>query len=142
MVTPALATLPLGRIRLQNTNNSGKKEESISSQSGELSTTLVRSQSLPSRFPLVVPNSFALEQNYPNPFNPVTTIAYTVPAIGKVRLEVFDVLGRSVAVLFDGDQTVGTYTVRFDGTHLASGLYLYRLTAGTNVQVKKMMMLK
>ena len=89
-----------------------------------------------------VPGAFALRQNYPNPFNPATTIEYTVPATGKVRLEVYDMLGRSVAVLVDAEQAVGTYTVRFDAAHLASGLYLYRLTADSNVQVKKMMLLK
>jgi len=89
-----------------------------------------------------VPGSFALRQNYPNPFNPTTAIEYTVPVTSRVRLEVFDVLGRSVAVLVNGDQAVGTYTVRFDAARLASGLYLYRLTAGSKVQVKKMLFLK
>ena len=90
----------------------------------------------------VVPGSFALQQNYPNPFNPATAIEYTVPATSKVRLEVFDILGRSVAVLVNGEQAVGTYTVRFDAARLASGLYLYRLTAASKVQVKTMLLLK
>ena len=64
------------------------------------------------------------------------------PATSKVRLEVFDILGRSVAVLVNGEQAIGTYTVRFDAARLASGLYLYRLTAGAKVQVKKMLLLK
>jgi len=90
----------------------------------------------------VVPGSFVLRQNYPNPFNPATAIEYTVSATSRVRLEVFDILGRSVAVLVNGEQAVGTYTVRFDAARLASGLYLYRLTAGSKVQVKKMLLLK
>ena len=89
-----------------------------------------------------VPGAFALRQNYPNPFNPVTTLEYTVPSTGRVSLEVYDMLGRTVAVLVNAEQTVGTYTVRFDASNLASGLYLYRLTAGSKVQVKKMMLLK
>ncbi len=89
-----------------------------------------------------LPGSFALRQNYPNPFNPATQIEYTVPATSRITLEVFDVLGRSVAMLVDGQQAAGTHTVQFDASHLASGLYLYRLTAGSQVQVKKMMLLK
>ncbi len=89
-----------------------------------------------------LPGSFALGQNYPNPFNPATSIEYTVPSAGNVTLEVFDMMGRSVAVLVDGERAVGTYTIRFDAKSLASGLYLYRLTAGSNVQVKKMMLLR
>ena len=89
-----------------------------------------------------VPGSFALRQNYPNPFNPATQIEYSLPTTGKVTLEVFDMLGRSVAVLVNSEQAVGTYTVEFDASNLASGLYLYRLTAGSQVQVKKMLLLK
>ena len=90
----------------------------------------------------VVPGTFALEQNYPNPFNPVTTIEYTVPATGLIRLEVFDLLGRSVAVLVNGEQAVGVYAVQFDASQLASGLYFYRVSAGTQTKVRQMMLIK
>jgi len=89
-----------------------------------------------------VPGTFALRQNYPNPFNPATTIEYTLPATGRVRLEVFDVLGRVVAVLVDREEAVGTHSVPFDASSLASGLYLYRLTSGDKVETMKMMLLK
>ncbi|MDX1429552.1 MAG: T9SS type A sorting domain-containing protein, partial [Rhodothermales bacterium] len=89
-----------------------------------------------------LPGKFALGQNYPNPFNPSTTIEYSVPATGSVTLEVYDMLGRSVALLVDGERAAGTYTAQFDATELASGMYLYRLTAGSDVQVRKMMLLK
>lgn len=89
-----------------------------------------------------VPSRFVLDQNYPNPFNPQTTIRYEVGAVGQVTLEVFDVLGRRVATLVDGQQTPGAYTVTFDAANLPSGLYLYRLEAGSKVHTKKMMLLK
>ena len=89
-----------------------------------------------------VPGSFALGQNYPNPFNPVTTIRYQIGELAKVKLEVFDLLGRRVATLVNTNQAVGSYEVAFDGKDLASGLYLYRLEAGSQVQVKKMMLIK
>ena len=89
-----------------------------------------------------LPNSFALDQNYPNPFNPTTTISYQVPASGLVTLEVFDLLGRSVSVLINETVTAGQYTVDFNAANLPSGVYLYRLTAGQNVETKKMLLLK
>ncbi len=89
-----------------------------------------------------VPGAFALAQNYPNPFNPVTTIGYELAATGPVRLEVFDMLGRRVAVLVEQTLPAGVYEARFDAADLASGLYLYRLTAGKQVQTRKMLLLK
>ena len=89
-----------------------------------------------------LPNSFALNQNYPNPFNPTTTISYQVPATGLVTLEVFDILGRSVSVLINETISAGQYTVDFNAANLPSGMYLYRLTAGENVETKKMLLMK
>ena len=84
-----------------------------------------------------------LGQNYPNPFNPITTIAYTLPQTERVQLIVFDVLGREVLTLVEGvQQDAGRYEVAFDASHLASGLYLYRIKAGSFVQVKRMVLLK
>ena len=76
-----------------------------------------------------IPAAYALEGNYPNPFNPATTIRYALPEASAVRLEVFDVLGRRVALLVDGVQAAGTHAARFEASRLASGLYLYRLEA-------------
>ncbi len=89
-----------------------------------------------------VPFSFKLYQNYPNPFNPSTIISYQVPAISRVVLRVYDVLGREVETLVDGKQTPGEYIVRFDGSRYASGVYFCVLRAGGNVQVRKMLLLK
>jgi hypothetical protein len=90
----------------------------------------------------VLPDQFALDQNYPNPFNPATTIRYGIPNAAKVTLKIYNVLGQEVATLVNADQTAGTYNVRFDAGSLASGMYLYRITAGQFVQVKKMLLLK
>ncbi len=89
-----------------------------------------------------LPERFRLEQNYPNPFNPATSITYGVSTSGPVRLEVFDVLGRRVAVLVDHEQTPGLYTVSFSGEARASGLYFYRLESAGKVVTKTMTLLK
>ncbi len=105
-----------------------------------------------------VPTKFALEQNYPNPFNPTTDIRFSVPNIGtgsrspgangqitdfgRVRLVVYDLLGREVATLVDEEKAPGSYTVRFDASNLASGTYVYRLTAGGFTVARRMLVVK
>ena len=95
------------------------------------------------------PLQFALGQNYPNPFNPFTIIKYTIAGAGgfglgawNTRLVVYDVLGREVAVLVNEKKTPGNYEVRFDGAGLASGIYIYRLTAGGFVETKEMALVR
>ncbi len=88
------------------------------------------------------PTSFSLSQNYPNPFNPSTLISFSVPVRSKVNLEVFDVLGRKVRTLVDKEMDAGFHQVEFNGNAFASGVYFYRLSAGTEVKVSKMLMLK
>ncbi|RMF64571.1 MAG: T9SS C-terminal target domain-containing protein, partial [Bacteroidetes bacterium] len=90
----------------------------------------------------VVPGAYRLAQNYPNPFNPVTTITFDLPRTTRARLDVYDVLGRTVAVLLDARLTPGTYAVTFDATALPSGVYFYRLTAGDVVRTRQMAVLK
>ena len=89
-----------------------------------------------------LPSVFALEQNYPNPFNPATVIRYEVPSVAAVKLVVYDLLGRAVAVLANETMAPGRYEVRFDATGLASGVYLCRLTAGDFAQTRKMVVLR
>ncbi len=89
-----------------------------------------------------VPAAFALGQNYPNPFNPSTTIRFTLPASGPVTLKVFNLLGEEVATLVNETVGAGESSVRFDGSGLASGMYLYRLQAGSSTQTRRMMLVK
>ena len=90
----------------------------------------------------LVPSEFALYQNYPNPFNPSTVIYYAIPTASNVRIEVFNVTGEKVATLVDGFRNVGNYDVVLNANGLSSGMYLYRITAGTFVQTKKMILLR
>ncbi|HEX7070391.1 MAG TPA: YCF48-related protein, partial [Rhodothermales bacterium] len=89
-----------------------------------------------------LPDRIALDQNYPNPFNPATTIAYRLTEPSNVRLAVYDVLGRQVALLVDGPVSPGTHEVHFDAASLASGTYLYQLRAGSEVETRKMVLVR
>jgi len=88
-------------------------------------------------------NASAVElSNYPNPFNPTTTIYYRIPKDGKVDIKVFDALGREVKTLVNENKTAGKYSIEFDASHLASGIYFYSIHAGEYSAVKKMILLK
>jgi hypothetical protein len=96
-----------------------------------------------------IPRKFSLEQNFPNPFNPETEISFQVPGVRdqgpgtrSVKLVVYDLLGREVATLVNEERPPGSYTVRFEASALASGVYMYRLIAGEWAGVRKMMLLK
>jgi hypothetical protein len=89
-----------------------------------------------------LPGEFMLQQNYPNPYNPTTVVRYQLPAADQVRLVVYDMLGREVAVLVNGKEEAGYHTATFDRSGLASGVYLYRLIAGQFVQTRKMAIVK
>jgi hypothetical protein len=96
------------------------------------------------------PSGFTLEQNYPNPFNPSTTIRYSIPTVIAsetkqsqfVSLKVYDVLGNEVATLVDEEKPAGSYEVKFDAAGLSSGIYFYKLRAGSLVETKKMILLR
>jgi hypothetical protein len=85
---------------------------------------------------------YTLLQNFPNPFNPLTRITYSLRAAGHVKLSVYDLLGREVAILADGYQAAGRHTVQFKGAALPSGLYFYRICAGAFSQTRKMILTK
>ncbi|HKI44708.1 MAG TPA: T9SS type A sorting domain-containing protein, partial [Balneolales bacterium] len=89
-----------------------------------------------------LPATVKLYPAYPNPFNPTTTIRYELPAVGNVRLAVYDVLGRRVAQLVNSRQAAGNHEVRFNATQMASGLYFYRLQVNNMVRIGKMMLIK
>ncbi len=89
-----------------------------------------------------VPKTFFVNQNYPNPFNPSTAIEYGLPANAYVTAKVFNVIGQEVSTLFEGEQAAGIHTLRFDASQLSSGVYLYRIQAGSSVEVKRMILMK
>ena len=90
----------------------------------------------------VTPIGFALLQNYPNPFNPTTTISFNLPSKSFVSLRVFDALGREVSTLRATELTAGTYSQEWNAAGLASGVYFYRLQAGTFVETRKLLLLR
>ena len=89
-----------------------------------------------------VPAAYQLSQNFPNPFNPTTQIQFAVPHAGRVVLTVFDLLGREETTLVDTEVPAGTYTVTWDASNTASGMYFYRLRAGDFVDTKRMLLLR
>jgi hypothetical protein len=89
-----------------------------------------------------IPAEFRLEQNYPNPFNPSTVIKFAVSEKSMTTLKVYDIIGREIATLINEERDAGWYEQSFDASALSSGIYIYRLTAGSKVFSKKMMLIK
>ena len=85
---------------------------------------------------------FAVKQNYPNPFNPVTVIEFSVPSAQRWKVEVFSILGQRIFMQQGATGAAGNVRVEFDGSDLASGVYLYRISAGEYVDSKKMLLVK
>ena len=86
--------------------------------------------------------NYTLEQNYPNPFNPSTEIKYSIPSAAQVKIKVFDILGREVSILVNEYKEPGAYSITFDASNFSSGVYFYKLEAGSFSLVKKMMLLR
>jgi hypothetical protein len=104
---------------------------------GDTSTTFIRTISC------TIPDRFSLSQNYPNPFNPSTIISYQVESYKVIKLVVYDILGKEVAILVNEKQSPGTYEVTWDGSNYPSGIYFYSLFADGNlIETKKMILLK
>ncbi len=89
-----------------------------------------------------LPTHIALEQNYPNPFNPSTSIRFNLPQAGHVTLTIYDLFGRAVATVVNGQTPAGSHEVAFDARGLASGFYVYRLHAGRFSETKTMTLIK
>ncbi len=89
-----------------------------------------------------LPSAYSLSQNYPNPFNPTTTIEYSVPKSSFVSIKVYDILGREVATLVNGEKSPGKYSVVLNGSRLTSGIYLYTMKAGNFMLIKKLLFVK
>jgi hypothetical protein len=85
---------------------------------------------------------FVLLQNYPNPFNPTTTISFSLPSRSFVSLKVFDILGREVATIVSEEMSAGSYSRQWNAAQMSSGIYFYRLQAGTYIEMKKLVFLK
>lgn len=90
----------------------------------------------------ILASSIILNQNFPNPFNPETKITYTLPRGMNIRLEVFDILGRSICLLADGYQNAGNYTIVFNGDEISSGIYFYRLSSKESSITKQLVLMK
>ena len=86
--------------------------------------------------------NYIILQNYPNPFNPSTTIKYQIPRQSFVTIRIYDVLGNEIATLVNEEKSIGSYEVEFDATNLPSGIYFYRIHAGSFIETKKMILLK
>jgi hypothetical protein len=86
--------------------------------------------------------NYKLFQNYPNPFNPTTQISYNITKPGLVRLEIFSILGAKLETIVNESQSIGVHKIEFDASHLSSGMYIYRITAGNFMQQKKMLLMK
>jgi hypothetical protein len=89
-----------------------------------------------------VPKSYSLSQNFPNPFNPVTKINFEIPKQVYVELKIYDILGREIRTLVNEIKTAGSYSVDFNASELASGVYFYKLIANDFSNVKRMMLIK
>ena len=91
---------------------------------------------------LIIPERFILSQNYPNPFNPSTTINFSIPNSEFITLKVYDVLGKEVATLVNEEKATGSYEVNFNAAGISSGIYFYKLQAGSIIETKKMILLR
>jgi hypothetical protein len=137
-----------GRIRRADLDGTGAEDVftglnlgGLGFSPGDLAFVLVGVGS-PVEPPSDLPKQLRLGQNFPNPFHPETTIEYALDRTRYVRLVVIDLLGREVAVLVEGIRAGGPHQVRFDGSRLPGGVYLYRLTAGEVVETRRMVLLK
>ena len=89
-----------------------------------------------------LPSTYSLAQNFPNPFNPSTSIKYELPRTLHVNLSVYDMLGRQVLVLVNEKKDAGIHEVHFNATNLASGVYFYRIQAGSYVETRKLCLIR
>jgi len=89
-----------------------------------------------------VVNSYSLSQNFPNPFNPTTTISFGIPKAGLVSISVYDITGKFVTELVNGELSAGKYNTAWDASSLASGVYFYKIQAGDFVEMKRMTLIK
>lgn len=123
---------------INNSTTTSMKLENVYVDMGDSLDTPIEKNPAPSG----LPNKFALHQNYPNPFNPTTNIKFDLPKAADVQLTVYNILGQKVMTLVSRKMQAGYHLVNFNASHLASGMYIYRIKAGNFVSVKKMMLIK
>jgi N-acetylneuraminic acid mutarotase len=153
--TGAWQTLTSGSLARSNLRGSGLRDSSMYCISGyngsagvgnsdKLTLSLIDGSCFVTSInnQTTIPLDYSLSQNYPNPFNPVTSIQYSIPKAGLVKLVVYDVLGKEVSVLVNEYRTQGQFIVDFDASNLTSGVYFYKLTTGDFSDMKKMMLIK
>jgi hypothetical protein len=139
-----LQTAGMGAFPLGDLNWFPTQKASWSTQRNQEYATIAAEMGAPVAVhePASVPTTFRLDQNYPNPFNPTTIISYKLPTRCFVTVTVSDVLGRDVQTLVHEHQGAGDHSVAFSAGNLPSGVYFYRLQAGNNSAVKKLLLLK
>ncbi len=137
-----------GNNHVENIDDAGATA-TIASQFGSINPTYFKAWDYNNKRPTgiertdnVIPEVFSLDQNYPNPFNPSTSIRYSIPTESHVTLKIYNMLGQEVATVVNETMTPGKYTATFNASRLASGVYIYRIEAGSFTSVKKMMLLK
>jgi hypothetical protein len=137
------AQSPAGQCTLHSTffldNNSGWV---VGSGGTVLKTRIENINSVNDKDHGQLARTFGLSQNYPNPFNPSTIITFSLPTRSFVSLKVFDGLGREIGILVNKELVAGTYTVKWNASGMASGVYFYRLHAGTFTESKKLILLR
>jgi len=141
LLTAGLNGFPIGDLGWFPTQFAAWKAQQAAENSyinGVLSGTVVVSVNNTQQ----VPESFQLKQNYPNPFNPSTVISYSIAKAGNVTLKVYNMLGQEIATLVNGFQAANTYNVNFNASGLSSGVYMYKLSTGSNEIIKKMVLMK
>ena len=129
---PTAKLTKLAAKLVESAENMAVVSSSMNKGVGEITSSAVKS----------LPKEFGLEQNYPNPFNPTTNIKFHIPVDEHISLRVFTTLGEEVATIVNEARVAGTYTEKFDASRLASGVYIYRLTAGNFTQSKKFLLVK
>jgi len=139
-ITPGVYSVAVNDYGLEN----GENDNVVAGteQPGTADFTLANSTGVTDVKIKNVPQTFSLNQNYPNPFNPTTTISFSIAEKGKVQLKVYDIIGKEVKSLINGELNAGQYNIMFNASDLPSGIYIYELRTNKFLESRKMMLLK
>lgn len=127
-----------------NVNSGVRSFDQVARATGAIENTLsTETQAVDNETLQSIPTEYKLYENYPNPFNPSTTIRFDIPEATTVSIDIYDIRGQRVAAVLNGKHVEpGSYEMNFDASRLSTGIYLYRITAGSYRSVKKMMLMK